>query len=100
MKILAQDLNLSISLEGDPECVVLYLGNTSSHGIVAHRQEVGTNTTNRAHHRKEAIVIGMRQLVSKAIEQNLIPVYLGISKTSSTGTVSDKSTMSSTDWGF
>jgi len=100
MNWLSQNLSLSIAIEEDPECILLYLGKESSHGMVAHRQEVGTNTINRAFHRREAIVIGMRQLVAKAIDQNLISVSLGASRISNTGTASDKSTMSSTDWGF
>jgi hypothetical protein len=100
MNWLAKDLGLSIALEGDPECLILYLSNPSSHGMVTHQHEVGTNTENRAYHRKEALVIAMRQLVSKAVEQNLISVCPGASKTSSIGSGSGRSTMSSTDWGF
>jgi hypothetical protein len=100
MKWLAQNLNLSISVEEDPEYIVLSLASASSHGSVIHRQEVGSNTTNRAYHRKEALVIGVRHLMSKAVDQNLISVSLGAWKISNTGTSSPESTMSSTEWGF
>jgi hypothetical protein len=103
MKELAKGLILNISMEeGDPECVVLSLTNTVSHGTIVHRHEVGTGTLDRIYHRREAIVIGMRQLVAKAIDQKLISITShGESMMLNTATTGlDKSTISSTDWGF
>ena len=35
-------------------------------------QTIGANTANRSYHQREAMVIGMRRLVSAAIDKNLI----------------------------
>jgi hypothetical protein len=40
---------------------------------------VGKNTINRPYHRKEAMVIAMRRLISAAIDQHLISTSRGVS---------------------
>jgi hypothetical protein len=94
---LCKDVRLDISLdeENGVEWIILTL--TIGHQQAVHEQEVGDNSTNRAYHRKEAMVIGMRQLVNKAIEQQLISLSPGAWKISVGGKASS---LSASDWGF
>jgi hypothetical protein len=84
-----QRLDISMERREDSEWITLTLSDGST--VVSQCCEVGTNTAKRDYHRTEAIVIGLRRLVSAAIEQGLISV--------SWKTESEKA-MSLTEWGF
>lgn len=92
-------MDISLEMGGDVEWVELSL--TGALGkTIEHRQEVGQGTTKRPYHRKEAIVLGMRQLVNKAVTAGLICVSPSESTTSNTSKPINESGMSLTDWGL
>jgi hypothetical protein len=102
---LCKDARLDISLDEEHGVEWITLTLTISYldqgaewqKQAVHKQEVGDNSTNRAYHRREAMVIGMRQLVNKAIEQQLISLSPGAWKISVGGKASS---LSASDWGF
>jgi hypothetical protein len=69
---------LEISLEQgqDSEWVTLSLSSNTASVLI--RCEVDQTTANRSYHRKEAIVIGLRRLVSDAVDQGLISLAGGV----------------------
>lgn len=103
MAKLAPQLNLELELDqrGDTEWIKFTLTSPRNTCVIKRWQQVSTNTLNRPYHRREALVIGLRQLVGAALSEGLISVSLGGSTpTSPTSTVPNESTMSETDWGF
>jgi hypothetical protein len=60
---------------------------------------VGKNTINRPYHRKEAMVVAMRRLISAAIDQGLISTSRGVSIPLSSTTGSSGLTTSTTELG-
>lgn len=79
--VLCKNLRLSVEVEDtkDGEQLVLTLANDLKLQEVAICYPIGNGTTNRRYHRREAMVIAMRQLIGKALEEALILDSRGVS---------------------
>lgn len=73
---LCKYLRLSIDLvqKDEQQLIKLKLEDPIQMEDIEVRQTIATNTTNRPYHRREAMVIGMRRLVTAAIDKSLIKV--------------------------